>query len=468
MSSFLPRSFTALGFSLALSGCQASLSGGSEGAGGGPKAFAERAEYVSAQIELWNRDLPPEVFEEKLREMAASPYVFYRGTNHLFWADLARDPRLGLYGGPDTRAWLQGDLHTSNFGAFDNDEGEVVFDLNDFDEALLADYQLDLWRMAASLVLSAEEIGGFSRSQQGQILDAFSEAYLDALEGFRGNDAEEGARFTENNTYGLLDDFLREVEQESSRGALLAKWTSSQDGERAFDLSLEDLAPVDEETALALEDALFDYGPSLSGGLPFDPGYFSLKSVARRLHAGVGSLGRARFYLLVEGPSADDDDDRILDVKCQPGPTGYSFLAEEDQRRYDELFPDQAERAVLGQRALGARVDDHLGWLSFGGCDYTVRELSPHKESFPLERLTSTSRFVALAAQWGEILAAGHARADQDFDPALISTSLEKQVSALTDGDHAGFRALVREVAFGYAAQVNEDFGHFSAWYSSR
>ena len=71
--------------------------------------------------------------------MAESAFTFLRGTAHLFWSDPGADERLSDFGDPRVRGWVQGDLHTDNFGAFDNDRGTVVYDLNDFDEAVLAD-----------------------------------------------------------------------------------------------------------------------------------------------------------------------------------------------------------------------------------------------------------------------------------------------------------------------------------------
>lgn len=68
------------------------------------------------------------------------------------------------------------------------------------------------------------------------------------------------------------------------------------------------------------------YGETLTGGLGWDTDYFRVKSVARRLAAGTGSLGTPRFYLLIEGPSADQDDDVILDVKRQGTPTAHAYI----------------------------------------------------------------------------------------------------------------------------------------------
>ena len=80
--------------------------------------------------------------------MAADPFAFYRGTACLFYADMASaqdhwaDERTG-------RVWIHGDLHVENFGTYMNSHGELIFDVNDFDEAYLGHFSWDLRRFLA-------------------------------------------------------------------------------------------------------------------------------------------------------------------------------------------------------------------------------------------------------------------------------------------------------------------------------
>src|SRR5262245_36525886 len=75
----------------------------------------------------------PRLVRLKLKRMALDPFAFFRGTDHLYadqWPDLKPpDP------GPDVI--LCGDLHLENFGAYSDDAGELLYDINDFDEALV-------------------------------------------------------------------------------------------------------------------------------------------------------------------------------------------------------------------------------------------------------------------------------------------------------------------------------------------
>ena len=61
--------------------------------------------------------------------MMASPFAFLRGSAVVMAADLAATPVTGL------EVVLCGDAHLANFGLFATPERELVFDVNDFDEA---------------------------------------------------------------------------------------------------------------------------------------------------------------------------------------------------------------------------------------------------------------------------------------------------------------------------------------------
>lgn len=117
-----------------------------------------RANKVLADLRSWNNALSDkDSGQSKYCKMASAPLIFYRGTNHLFWSDFSDDKRLRYFGNRQTKTWLQGDLHAYNFGSYSNSKEEVVYDLNDFDETFIADYQYDLWCMAVSLVLVARQ-----------------------------------------------------------------------------------------------------------------------------------------------------------------------------------------------------------------------------------------------------------------------------------------------------------------------
>ena len=426
-----------------------------------------RGGRVVRAIEEFNAALPAAARAAKYTKMAESPYVLYRGTNHLFWQDFEWDWRLDRFGSYRTRTWLNGDCHAYNFGAYDvrydtEDPAKVrvIYGLNDFDEAIVGDYQYDLWRLAVSLVLIATTPTSplLSRESTERVIDAVAQTYLDTLRGFRGNDdAHEAYYSAEHDTYSRLKKFLGKVEKKKSRGKLLDKWTTEVDGETRFDVEMPRLEPVTRAQRAKVEKAIPAYVETIRSGYDFSAGFFRVKDVAKRLGAGTGSLGSARYYVLLEGDEGSGMDDVILDVKHQAPPSAYPYASEEQMALYRGLFPNEGIRHQQAYLALGYHPDRLLGWLELDGKVFSVRERSPYKESFPAEEeLTSEKRFVRMAEQWGRGLATEHARAD-----GIMDYSLSEEVAELVGEQDGEFRRVVREVAFGYAAQVESDWETF-------
>ncbi|HEY6411692.1 MAG TPA: DUF2252 family protein, partial [Ktedonobacteraceae bacterium] len=80
-------------------------------------------------------------------------------------------------------------------------------------------------------------------------------------------------------------------------------------------------------------------------------------------------------------------------------------------------YPNHGERVVVGQRMMQAASDIFLGWATFGGRDYYVRQLRDMKFSAEAEEMDPVlfSAYVELCAA---TLARAHARTG---DPARIS-----------------------------------------------
>src|SRR6187455_123190 len=85
---------------------------------------------------------------EKMRE---SPFVFLRAT-YWRWAETILDACPDLADAPQVLG--VGDIHLENFGTWRDADGRLVWGVNDFDEAAVMPYPLDLVRLAASIRLA--------------------------------------------------------------------------------------------------------------------------------------------------------------------------------------------------------------------------------------------------------------------------------------------------------------------------
>ncbi|MEP6726109.1 MAG: DUF2252 family protein [Bacteroidota bacterium] len=86
------------------------------------------------RIKAFNEGRLEDMLQVKYAKMAENSFCFFRGTCHLFYEDLSKEKDFPT----SPNAWICGDLHLENFGSFKSDNRLVYFDLNDFDEAVLA------------------------------------------------------------------------------------------------------------------------------------------------------------------------------------------------------------------------------------------------------------------------------------------------------------------------------------------
>jgi hypothetical protein len=108
--------------------------------------------------------------------MAQAPFPFFRATFYRWlqhWTDVCSE----VAKAPAVLA--VGDLHIENFGTWRDEEGRLIWGVNDLDEAWPAAYTIDLVRLATSayLAISAEHLGLTRR----EVAEAIEEGYRDAI-----------------------------------------------------------------------------------------------------------------------------------------------------------------------------------------------------------------------------------------------------------------------------------------------
>ncbi|MHC5756109.1 MAG: DUF2252 family protein, partial [Nostoc sp.] len=101
-----------------------------------------------ALLEESNQGRLLELVPIRYGRMLASPFAFLRGAANIMAADLSETPKTGI------KVQTCGDCHLSNFGGYGTPERNLVFDVNDFDETLLAPWEWDVKRLAASIVVA--------------------------------------------------------------------------------------------------------------------------------------------------------------------------------------------------------------------------------------------------------------------------------------------------------------------------
>ena len=104
------------------------------------------------KYEDWLRkQLGDEVVEpdlvEKHERMSDGAFTFLRAT---YWRWAERDPDICSDLASAPKVLAVGDIHVENYGTWRDNEGRLVWGVNDFDEAAVMPYALDLVRLATS------------------------------------------------------------------------------------------------------------------------------------------------------------------------------------------------------------------------------------------------------------------------------------------------------------------------------
>ncbi|MDZ7851267.1 MAG: DUF2252 family protein [Halomonas sp.] len=423
-----------------------------------------RAHLVLDEITAANAPLSEQDRAAKYAKLAESPYRFFRGTNHLYWWDVWHDWRFALFGGlPETQTWLQGDAHAYNFGAYGHHDDAVRYGMDDFDDAMIGDYQYDLWRLATSLVLDARENTGLSGKGIRKALKALVTSYHAELA--RHAEGEVPGAVTLATAKGPLGAFMKKVGKKKSRAKMLDKWTQMTDDGRRFAERPDKLATLPAHLASQLRKAVEEeYRQTLRGARDeTEENHFRVKDMARRLDAGTGSLGLERFYVLIEGGQEHEHDDVILDVKQQVPPEGWRLMDGAEKRAWRRTFPHEGMRHAAAFVAIAEHPDPYLGWLHLGDTVFSVRERSPYKEDFPTHKLDGAKPYRKLAQQWGRILAREHLRGSHALnldDPGRFA----RAVAARVEGRHDRCVDMVTTLALTYADCICQDYRTFLAW----
>jgi uncharacterized protein (DUF2252 family) len=289
-----------------------------------------------AKILAYNEGRKPRLIRLKLKRMAHDPFAFFRGSNHLYaeaWPDLRPpDPGPGIV--------LCGDLHLENFGAYVDDEGELLYDINDFDEAIVGPCSLDLVRCATSIML-ASELWRLTPLQASGMVLGFLDRYRATV---TGADAREPIdprvpRLERGPIWEILGD--RALVR---RADLIDQNTERRKGSRRIARRKNSHPALKADVAEQVRAAVESYGAA-TGRADF----FMPHDVTGRV-AGIGSLGLERYLILVAGPGAPKPK-RLFDLK-QATP---SALGQHASRPWPFPDADDASRVIRAERLLQAR-----------------------------------------------------------------------------------------------------------------
>ena len=254
---------------------------------------------------------------ELVARLRADPFAYFRFVNRA-WTTRVCAAFEDVRDLPIVR--LHGDAHVGQF-SLTND----AWGLDDFDDSARGPEFVDIVRFLGSIDLVTRERGW--TSDRETLWDRF-------FEGFRRGLSTPDNRPAEPDIVGLL-----RAQAPITRAAFLA-WGESQ------------MQPMEEVESKAVLEGIGNFDRFIRRERSdLAPGYFTVAR-AGWVSLGVGSALTRKFLIRVQGPTANPDDDELLEAKEVANLDGISCL--------EKAPSPQALRVINGTRQLGRLKHDIL------------------------------------------------------------------------------------------------------------
>jgi uncharacterized protein (DUF2252 family) len=386
---------------------------------------------ISERIIKFNADRLPEYTKLKYQVMSQNAFRFFRGTCHLFYEDLSKENPLSQ----NPLTWICGDLHLENFGSYKGDNRLVYFDLNDFDEALLAPATWELARIITSIFVGFEALG-IRQSESVRMGKLFLSTYSTML-------ATGKSKYIEPQTAkGIVKLFLEKVEFRKLK--MVLKQRTVKNGSRI--------------NFLLDNKRLFKLDPSLKKELTSfirlwlrknHKNRFTVLDAGFRI-AGTGSIGVKRYVFLLRN-TENPKKFLLVDMK-QATRSSVQPFSDVQQPAWE----NDAERVVAVQRRMQNVSPALLNAAIFKNECYVIKEMQPTADKIDFLLIKDKYKYIARVIE----------------DMALLTASAQlrssgRQGSAIADdliafGKDVHWQQSVIDYASAYAKQVKKDFSNYS------
>jgi uncharacterized protein (DUF2252 family) len=386
----------------------------------------------------------------RVGRMVSSPYAFLRGTAGVMAADFAHLPATGIM------PVICGDAHLGNFGFYASPERDLVFDLNDFDEAHPGCWEWDMRRLVAS-VWVAGRLNGASEADcdaavrhcvfdyRQQIRKLAAESLLE-----RWYERLDVDRLSTN----VSDKALRAEIERSARRArsrtsdrALPRFTERRNGERRIVEEPPLITRLSEADSDQVAGALDGYLITLPKQWRRLLAGYTLLDTAHKV-VGVGSVGLRAYVALCEGSSPDD----VIFLQVKQARRSVIALYVHGE---SAMHAHQGQRVVEYQQALQTVSDPLLGWATINDRQYYVRQFRDMKGAIPIDRIDAAA-LADYAGVCGHLLAKGHARTSGASMIAgylgasdKVDVAFARFAQAYADQTERDHQALVDAVAAG-------------------
>jgi uncharacterized protein (DUF2252 family) len=390
---------------------------------------------LTKRIIAFNESRIPKMRPLKYRLMQENAFRFFRGTCHLFYEDLAAAD--GFPASP--LGWICGDLHLENFGSYRSDNNQVYFDLNDFDEAILAPVDWEVVRLVTSIFVGFESLGIEARRAE-KMARLFLKSYAATLLSGKADYVEAAM------AKGIICDFLSGVARRKQR-IILEKKASLRKKKVQMLTDTPKHFTLNRETKRALKDHVTAW-LKIDEHSPYN--YKVIDGVFRL--AGTGSIGVERYAFLLKSLNETGFKYILLDMK-EAAPS--SLLPY--QHVGQPAWRSEADRVISAQRRMQNRCPALLSTSVFRGKSFIMQEMQPAKDSINFRLLRDRYRDMYSVIDSMAMLTASAQLRSSGQDGSATTDELK------AFGRDEGWQEGVLKWAAGYAIRVEEYYAAFVA-----
>ncbi len=365
--------------------------------------------------------------------MSETPFSFFRGTCHLFYQDLLK--KYPLPASP--LAWICGDLHLENFGSYKGQNRLLYFDMNDFDEALLAPLLFELVRLLVSIQIKTSEIK-CTKKESDAIGAALIKQYRNTLIKNKASDIEK------ETATGLIKKLIDKVDQRKP-GSLLINRTNNKirNSKLLINEKLLGIKAAEKKQLIEAFNNWFSKN-QFKGYKVTDAGF--------RI-AGTGSVGVKRYLFLLEKKD-NPQRKKLLDMK-QVFPScllKFVNLKQPDWR-------NEAERIVNVQEMMQHVSPAFLSAFSYKNNWYVVKQIQPTSDKIDIVKTDKVNELIGdYVNDLALITASAQLRSSGRYQSATAD-----ELKAFAQDD--SWVKVVTDWSIDYAQKVKRDYTIFcKAW----
>lgn len=414
--------------------------------------FADLGMYCGVQRNAVEIDenarkfMVPELIPQRIQRMRSSAFAFFRGSAKLMSMDLLGQVDTGI------KVVVCGDAHIGNFGFYASPERNLLFDLNDFDEAGYKNWEWDVRRFLTSIFL-AGFCNDFKPNKLVEIANNACKSYRFGLKDMFQNPAL--SRFYRQTEFQTVFNHLKLkdkdvelfqsiVDKARSRTPeqVLSKYTElDSKGILKFNEKPPRRVHIDRLSYNQIVKGMEQYLLTVRTDVAVLLSEYQIIDIVRH-SVGIGSYGTLCYLVLLEHK---DGSYLILQIKEAFPTVGETSR---DILHFKSDHVTEGQRITASQKIMQSAFDPFLGFFDIEGISFYVRQFRDMKESIDLTKL-NIRQFELYTEICGYLLAAAHAQSP--YSACIYGYA----------GEEDEFDEQITNWARAYASQVQIDYTQF-------